>query len=747
MKRDKSAAIDELLSKAGKYLLSDDKLRMIERAYYVASQAHEGQKRLSGEPYISHPLETALILADLRMDASSLCAALLHDVVEDSDVPLSRIEDEFGAEVARLVDGVTKLNKVVWRIPGGEGEDVVGGGEKHAENVRRMLVAMAEDIRVVFIKLADRLHNMRTLDALPARSRRRIARETLEIYAPLAHRLGIWEVKGILEDLAFSYTDPVEYRRIEGLVAKKGAAGMELVTRAIESLESELDKMGIKAELSGRQKNIYSVHQKMKKYASQGRNFGEIDDLIALRVLVDKVEDCYRVLGIIHGMWHPVHGGFDDYIANPKDNNYQSLHSVVMCFGTTPLEVQIRTYEMHRRAEYGIAAHWVYKEGAGSKSDVRFEERISWLRQLVEWHRELSGSTEFLESVRTDIFDDQVFVYTPKGEIKDLPAGSTPLDFAYRIHSELGHRCIGAKINGRLTSLNTPLSSGDTVEVIVGKRKGPSRDWLNANLGYVKTSQARQRIRQWFKKEERGENIERGKEILSKELHRMGITVFGYGKIALLFRFNSEEDFYAAIGFGEISPHQITHKLLSRTKALHVLEKDTGKPAATLAPASDIQVLGVGNMLTHLANCCHPVPGDEIVGYITRGRGVSVHRKNCPNIVHEGETERLIPVEWGRIDRLYPVTIRLEAWDRVGLARDISSVVAGEAVNISRMSIDNHDDYTTTVFLVVETRGIEQLSNIIANLEGVSGVESVNRSMGAGAQGITGESIDAYGVY
>lgn len=745
------ASIDELLLKAGEYL-PEEKLHLLEAAYQVASRAHQDQLRLSGEPYVQHPLHTALILADLRMDVSSLAAALLHDVLEDSDLPLSQIEAQFGSEIARLVDGVTKLNRVVWQTPDERKESGIEDSEAHAENVRRMLVAMAEDIRVVLIKLADRLHNMRTLGALPPRDRRRIARETMEIYAPLAHRLGIWEMKGQLEDLAFLYTNPQEYRRVANLIARRGTAGNEFVDRAIRALGVELEKAGIKAELSGRPKNIYSVYQKMERYFSQGRGFGEIYDVIALRILVDRVEECYQALGVVHGLWHPIHGSFDDYIANPKDNNYQSLHSVVMCFGTTPLEVQIRTYEMHRRAEYGVAAHWFYKEGAGTKEDVRFEERISWLRQLVEWHRELSGSTEFLESVKTDIFNDQVFVYTPKGEIKELPAGSTPIDFAYRIHTELGNRCIGAKINGRLSPLNSLLNSGDTVEIIAARRdKGPSRDWLNPNLGYIKTSQARQKIRQWFKKKERDENIERGKEILGKELRRLGITVFGHGKLASLFKFDTEDDFYAAIGCGEITPHHIALKLVSQQKQPHVVEGEDGELAAAPAvSAADIQVLGVGNMLTHLAQCCHPVPGDEIVGYITRGRGVSVHRKNCPNIIHEDEKERLVPVEWGRVDRLYPVAIRIEAWDRVGLVRDISSVVAGEGIGISTISIDDHDDYTTTVFLTVETKGIEQLSRIMARLEGVSGVVSVERSTegGRGAQGLLHRPpIDAYGVY
>jgi len=744
------ATIDELISKVKAYV-PEDKLSLLEEAYRFAAQAHGGQLRLSGEPYVQHPLQTALILADLRLDISSLVGALLHDVYEDSDIPLSEIEAHFGNEVAKLVEGVTKLSKVVWQAPDERKEHGIEDVEVHAENVRRMLVAMAEDIRVVLIKLADRLHNMRTLDALSPQSRRRIAQETLEIYAPLAHRLGIWEMHGQLEDLAFLHLEPEEYRRIANLVDKRGAAGREFINRAIQVLSTELEKTEIKAELSGRPKNIYSIYHKMQRYSSQGRGFGEIYDIIALRVIVDEVDDCYKVLGVVHGLWHPIHGGFDDYIANPKDNNYQSLHSVVMCFGTTPLEIQIRTREMHRKAEYGIAAHWFYKAGGEKKDAIQFEERISWLRQLMQWHRELKGSAEFLESVKTDIFEDQVFIYTPKGEIIDLPSGSTPLDFAYSIHTDLGHRCIGAKVNGRLTALNTQLTSGDTVEVIVAKKgKGPSRDWINPNLGYVKTSQAKSRIRQWFKKAEKGENVNRGKDILERELRRLAITVSIQGGIAALFNYKNEEDFFSAVGYGEVSPQQIAAKLAAQEPShpLHMVEKVSVGTVSAAVPAADIQVLGVGNMLTHLAQCCHPVPGDEIIGYITRGSGVSVHRKNCSNIIHEDEKERLIPVEWGHIDRLYPVSVRVEVWNRVGLMRDISAIVAADAVNMNRIDVDSHDDNTATILLTIETKGIEQLSKIMAKIEGINGVINVGRSTDAGkGSDLSYQQLDAYGIY
>ena len=434
---------------------------MVEDAYNFAAEKHQGQVRMSGEPYLEHPLQTALILAELQLDASSLAAALLHDIPEDCGLPIADIEAKFGPEIAKLVDGTTKLGKVSLTA------SAAVASEAQAENLRKMLVAMAEDLRVVFIKLADRLHNMRTLDALPPERQLSIAQETLEIYAPLAHRLGIWELKWQLEDLSFRYLQPEKYRRIARLVASRRTQREEFIAQAIEVLKKEFDRVGLVADISGRPKHIYSIYQKMERYAALGRHFDDIHDLLALRVLVSSVRDCYSAVGVIHSLWHPLPEAFDDYIANPKPNGYQALHTAVMCLGTTPLEIQIRTREMHHIAEYGVAAHWRYKEG--EKKDMRFEERIAWLRQLVEWHRELSGAEEFLESVKTDIFIDQVFVYTPKGEIKDLPKGSTPLDFAYRVHTELGHRCIGAKVNGKLVPFNYELKNGDVVEIIIGE--------------------------------------------------------------------------------------------------------------------------------------------------------------------------------------------------------------------------------------------------------------------------------------
>ncbi|UCG54278.1 MAG: bifunctional (p)ppGpp synthetase/guanosine-3',5'-bis(diphosphate) 3'-pyrophosphohydrolase [Dehalococcoidia bacterium] len=710
-----------LLEKAGQYLPSE-KLALVEGAYHFALKAHKGQVRKSGEPYLEHPLQVALTLTELQLDAGSLAAALLHDVTEDCSIPISQIEDKFGAEVAKLVDGTTKLGRLSLQVPSGT---VRRGGiatRQQAESLRKMLVAMAEDLRVVFIKLADRLHNMHTLDALSAERRRNISRETLEIYAPLAHRLGIWELKWQLEDLAFRYLEPRKYNRLVNLVATRRTERENFIENIIEILRKEFDKVKLKAEISGRPKHLYSIYHKMERYTAQGKHFDDIYDLLALRVLVDTIPDCYNAVGIVHSLWHPLPGTFDDYIANPKPNGYQALHTAVMCMGTTPLEVQIRTRDMHRIAEYGVAAHWRYK--GGDKEDIHFEERVGWLRQLIDWHRELSGTEEFLESVKTDIFMDQVFVFTPRGEIKDLPKGATPLDFAYRIHTELGHRCIGAKVNGRMVPLDYQLHNGDVVEILTTKReKGPTRDWLNPHLGYIKTSHAKEKIRQWFKKQERTENIEHGRELLEKELKQLGLKFSNREKLAELFKYSNVDDFMAAIGYGGISVHHIALKLAT--------QQEQPRPIVDMAPpkppTSTVQVLGVGDLLTNLAGCCHPVPGDNIVGYVTRSRGITVHRRDCYNVVNEEEKERLIKVEWGKPDSQYPVSIQVEAFDRVGLVRDVSTVIAEEKVNIASMNVVEHSDRTTTLYLTLETRGLAQLSRLLTRIGGIRGVSSVFR--------------------
>jgi GTP pyrophosphokinase len=708
-------SFSHLISKAKEYL-PPEKITLVEEAYHYASEAHQGQFRKSGDPYIEHPLQVALSLTELQLDASSLAAALLHDVLENCGIPVSEIKARFGPEIAKLVDGATKLGKL------SRPEEGIATTESQTENLRKMLVAMAEDLRVVFIKLADRLHNMHSLDALSPEKQNSIALETLEIYAPLAHRLGIWELKWQLEDLSFRYLEPVKYHRIANMLAARREQREEFIAEIIQNLVAEFDNVGLIAEMSGRPKHIYSINQKIDRYTALGKHFDDIHDLLALRVLVNTMPDCYSAVGIIHSLWHPLPGEFDDYIANPKPNGYQALHTAVMYGGTIPLEIQIRTHDMHHFAEYGMAAHWRYKEG--EKKDIHFEQRIAWLRQLIDWHRELSGAEDFLESVKTDILIDQVFVYTPKGEIKDLPKGSTPLDFAYRIHTELGHRCIGAKVNGRLVHLNYQLNNGDVIEIMSAKGdKAPSRDWLSQHLGYTKTSHAREKIRQWFKKQERAENIERGRDILDKELRHLGVKLSERGELVQLFKYDNIDDFMAAIGYGGVTTRQIAMKLAAKHEPAEVPTEVT----SSKVPTSAIKVLGAGDMLVNLAQCCHPKHGDAIIGYITRSRGVTVHRQDCYNITHEEEKDRLIQVDWGHTDTVYPVSIEVLAGDRVGLVRDITTVVAEEKVSIDAISLTSHDDYTISTFITLNTRGLAELSHILAKIEGVRGVISITR--------------------
>jgi guanosine-3',5'-bis(diphosphate) 3'-pyrophosphohydrolase len=726
--RQVSMGFNELITEAKRYL-PPEKVALVEDAYQFAMKAHEGQMRKSGEPFLEHPVQVALTLAELQLDTSSLIAALLHDVPEDAGIPLADIEAKFGSEVAKLVDGTTKLGRLSREVPGkAELREAPAARQAQAENLRKMLLAMAEDLRVVFIKLSDRLHNMRTLYALPPEKQRTIAQETLEIYAPLAHRLGIWELKWQLEDEAFRYLDPGKYTNIKDLVASRRDEREDFIAQAIKALKQEFDRAGLKAEITGRPKHLYSIHQKIEKYAALGKDFDDIYDLFALRVLVNTVSECYTALGIIHGLWHPLPDQFNDFIANPKPNGYQSLHTTIMYHGTTPLEVQIRTHEMHGIAEFGVAAHWRYKEG--EKKDMHFEDRIGWLRQLIEWHRELSGAEEFLESVKTDIFIDQVFVYTPKGEIKDLPKGSTPIDFAYGIHTDLGHRCAGAKVNGRLVPLSYQLQNGDIVEIMTAKAsRGPSRDWLNPALGYVKTSEARAKIRQWFKKQERSENIERGRELLEKAMRQLGISFGEREKLAKTLGYDSLDEFYATVGYGGITPQQIALRLAAQQQQPRVIEVTAPK-----LPTSAITVRGVGDLLTHMAQCCHPVPGDRIIGYVTRSRGVSVHRQDCYNVVNEDETERLVPVAWGETGTLYPVKIQVQALDRVGLMRDITTLVADEKINIASVNLTNNTDQTISIYFSLETANLLQLSRLLAKIEGVRGVISAAR-IGDGTTG------------
>ena len=714
----------EALSQALARYVTDQEIEVVRRAHAFAERAHGDQKRLTGDPYIVHPLSAALSCAELQLDLATVQAALLHDVKEDCGVTDAQLVAEFGQEVARLVDGVTKLGAIEWGSPSERpGEEAV-----QAENLRRMFVAMAEDVRVVIVKLADRLHNMRTLDALPAEKQRQVAQETMEIYAPLAARLGIWQLKWQLEDLGFRYLDPDEYQRITGLVAGRRSTRERYVDQLQRKLKDALAAQGISAEVTGRVKNIHSIHQKVQKYAAQGLSFSDIYDLLALRVLVDRPEDCYNVLGIVHSLWRPITGQFDDYIGNPKPNGYQSLHTTVYWEGTRPLEVQIRTAEMDRDAEFGVAVHWSYKEGAAGRPD---RERLAWLKQLLEWQRDLPGAAEFVATLKSDIFQDQVYVFTPKGEVKDLPAGATPLDFAFRIHTEIGYSCVGAKVHGRLVALSTPLHTGDVVEIVTSRTShGPSRDWLNPALGYLKTQHALAKVRQWFRRQERHENIARGREMLEKELRRLNLRQAEVEEPLLeMLPYDTLDDVAQAVGIGEASAYQLALKLANLMVADEIPPGSV--PLAQPLPERDatgVHVLGARNVLTRFANCCHPVPGDPIAGYITRSRGVTIHRSDCHSVVNSVERERLVDVEWGRAPGShYASQIRIEGWDRIGFVRDISTIVADEGVNMVGLRTTESRDGRVTVSVAIETDGFAQLQRVMTKVEAVRSVLSVDR--------------------
>jgi GTP pyrophosphokinase len=722
-----SEAAKTLIERVSAYL-PEDSTELVGQAYRYADECHIGQMRKSGEPYIAHPLETALFLAELRLDTHTIVAALLHDVVEDCGVSLEEITQRFGPEVSKLVDGVTKLTRMDDKLQP-PAEDIANSMDDaeslHAESLRKMLVSMAEDIRVVLIKLADRLHNMKTLDALPPEKRRRIAQETLDIYSPLAHRLGIWEIKWRLDDLAFRHLNEEKYREISKILASKRTEREDYIEKVASGLRGELAQYGITAEVIGRPKGIYSTYLKMQKYEAQGKQFGDIYDLFALRVLVNEIADCYQSLGVVHQMWHPIPGQFDDYIGNPKDNMYQALHTTVICEGGTPLEVQIKTFELHQIAEYGVAAHWAYKEG--TSGDQRFEEKMTWLRQLIDWQREVSGTAEFIESVKQDIFHDQVFVYTPKGRIVELTSGSTPVDFAYKIHTDLGHSCIGSKVNGKLVALDTTLENGDTVEVLASKSdRGPSLDWLNPNRGYVRSAGARQSVRAWFRRQERGTNIQRGKEVLRRELSRLNQKIDD-DTIMGLFKVESMDDLLAGLGSGNIAESLLSHRL---AQIGHETEPPLAQRQNNLqlsSPSSGITVLGVGDMLIHMGRCCNPIPGDPIIGFITRARGVTVHKQDCSSVQHEDEPERLVDVQWGQEKLLYPVRIIMKAYDRVGLLRDVTALVSNEGVNIASVVTGDYSDSTVTLSLTCHTTGLDQLNKLFSKLDGVRGCISVTR--------------------
>jgi guanosine-3',5'-bis(diphosphate) 3'-pyrophosphohydrolase len=694
--------------------LHPDALNQVVRAVDLATTAHAGQTRDSGEPYVTHPLEVAAILLDLHMDASTIMAGILHDVVEDTQVTLGEIRAGFGDTVATLVDGVSKLRRVKRKSKVEE----VDLDQVQAENLRKMFLAMVDDIRVVIIKLADRLHNMRTLQYRPRDKQQRVARETLDVFAPLANRLGIWQLKWQLEDLAFRYLDPDTYYQIAQLLAERRAERAAYLERVIDLLKRRLDREGIRARITGRPKHLYSIYTKMQE---KSRDFDQIYDVRGVRIIVQEVAQCYHVLGIVHTLWRPIPGEFDDYIAVPKDNMYQSLHTAVICLDGKPLEVQIRTEEMHQVAEYGIAAHWRYKEGA--KRDASLEAKVAWLRQATEWREDIDDPRQFVASMKSDVFADRVYVFTPKGDIMDLPQGATPVDFAYEIHSEIGHRCRGAKVDGRLVSLDYQLRSGEQVEILTAKQAGPSRDWLNPHSNYVATQRARQKIRQWFRRQEREQNIIAGREALDREMRRLGLGQESYAELAELFKFRDVDDFLAAIGYGDISPAQVANKI---DDALVKSDESLKLKAIPKAEESNIQVAGVGDLLTRMAVCCKPVPGDPIVGYITRGKGVTIHRADCSNISNLRDTERLIAVSWGRAQQTYPVVVHIEAFDRAGVLRDIAGVVADLGINMSSVNVTTRDS-TANVIATMGVQNLSQLSMLLNKLQSLRSVLDAHR--------------------
>ncbi len=701
------------------------RVQLVRDALEFASSAHEGQSRMSGEPFIEHPVATAEQLADMKMDATTISAALLHDVIEDCGVELQTLESAFGPEVSRLVDSVTKLS----RIDTLAGINVLGKEETRAASTRKMLVAMAEDVRVVMIKLADRLHNMRTLSHLPARRRLRIAKETLDIYAPLAHRLGMSDIKWKLEDEAFRYIQPNQYKSISRLIRRKRVEREAYAQQASRTVTNELKKNGVNAIVLGRPKHLYSTYNKLKRYEEQGRNFDEIYDLIALRIVTDTVANCYAALGIIHSIWRPVLGQFDDYIATPKENLYQSLHTSVIGPEGNALEVQIRTKQMHRIAEDGVAAHWAYKESDEKPNgqDDRFEQKLSWLKQLIEWQRELQGDQEYLDSVKTDVLRDQVFVYTPAGEVMDLPAGSTPLDFAFRIHTELGLNCVGAYVNGKSVPLSKKLANGDTVRIRKSRvARGPSLDWLNEDLGYLTTAGARSKIRAWFRRQEKSANIKRGRKQLRNAIDKLYLAT-SEAELAKRMRYGSVDELAEAIGTGQVSPSSVAEAAALRDQLL-IHSPLHGQSPDGQEAHSGVVAMAPEDIPTRIAMCCKPAYGDDAIGYLTQRRGLSVHRRNCSNLRGEHEPERQVAVAWGHASSRIPDRLRMDAVDRVGLLRDITAVVSSEQINIHSITSDE-DPHTQhcTVSLTVYTTGLEQLSRLFAKLEAIPGVRTVSR--------------------
>ncbi len=708
------------------YLSNEDK-RLVGRAYVFAAKAHDGQHRLSGEDYVEHPVAVATILAELEGDAQTLAAALLHDVVEDTAVKIEDLKTEFGEEIAKLVDGVTKLSRLEFR----------SRVEEQVQNLRKMFLAMAEDWRVVVIRLADRLHNLRTLDPLPPENRKRTAQETIDIYAPLAHRLGIWRLKWELEDLSFKWLEPEEYKSLARQIAARRTEREGETAQVIERLKRRIAEENIQCEVTGRAKNLYSIHRKM---VGDQKTLNEIYDLLAVRVIVGTVTDCYEVLGLCHTIWKPVPGRFKDYIAVPKPNGYQSLHTTVVGPHGEPFEIQIRTRDMDQTAEYGSAAHWRYKEGERAKDKI-FEQKMSWLRQLVEWQKEMTDAGEFMEALKVDVFTDEVFVFTPKGDVVDLPKGSTPLDFAYRIHTDIGHHCVGAKVNGRIVPLNHKVVTGDIIEILISRQSvGPSRDWLDI----VKTPAARSKIRSFFKKQLREEDIERGAASIKREINKTGLDFDAVQEAGILnsvmekLGYPDLETMAAAVAYGGISPIHIATRVrdeATRAKPELLPQKETLVKQAVRKPRGPeeaVVIKGMSDFLVRLAHCCNPVPGDPIIGYITRGRGVSVHRIDCPGLTSFTDKERFIEASWVKAeDTSYPVEVVVEGHDRPGMFADITSVIADVGANILSASAKGQPEKgAARISVIFETRHLHELDEVISRMKQVKGVTMAERVFG-----------------
>lgn len=701
-------------------------IELLRKAYLFAEEAHLGQLRISGEAYITHPLAVTMILAELELDIETLLAALLHDVVEDTKATLETIKNMFGEEVALLVDGVTKIGRLEFKSK----------EEQQAENLRKMLLAMAKDIRVILIKLADRLHNMRTLKHQPLHKQREIAQETLEIYAPLAHRLGINRLKWELEDLAFRYKDPDKYYQVAEMVSQTRYKREEYINTVVEILKEKLSALGIDADIKGRPKHLYSIYQKM---VEQKKELSEIYDVMAVRVTVSSVKDCYAALGTVHTVWKPIPGRFKDYIAMPKSNMYQSLHTTVAGWQGEPVEIQIRTLEMHRTAEYGIAAHWKYKEG--DRGDKDFDKKLAWLRQLLEWQHDLKDAREFMDTLKIDLFADAVFVFTPQGDVLELPAGSVPIDFAYRVHTQVGHRCVGARVNNRIVPLEYRLKNGDIIEIMTSRGSGgPSRDWLNI----VKTSQAKNRIRSWFKKEKREENIIKGKELVEREVKKQGLELELIKSEKLLdigrkHNLTNVDDVYAAFGDGVITPHVLINRIKDEQKPEKkgLLAEEFQNLIADVKVRPDwgkstqgIRVRGIDNLLIRLAHCCNPVPGDDIVGYITRGRGVSIHRSDCRNVnlYQQLDGERVVEVTWEEgFQAPFQVKLEITAPDRAGLLSDVLAVLMEMKISANWVNARGKKD-NAVVEMVLELKSKEQLDFIISKISRIKDVYEVHRT-------------------